>query len=462
MNEPESSVLEQVVNSISRYSMLAPGQRVGVGVSGGADSTALLHVLHRLAPEHGWVLVALHLNHCLRGAESDGDASFVADLAQSMGLAAILERRELPAGGNVEETARRIRYEFFRECRERERLDRIALGHTRSDQAETVLFRLLRGTGTTGLAGIWPVTEEGIVRPLIDVSRDDVVGYLRAHDLKWREDSSNTDRRFARNRLRHDLLPALRRDWNPEIDSALGRLASVCQEEERYWGEEAARLLDETGSMIGDVLILDVRKLRVFSDAALRRVMREAATRVRGNPRGLDYDHYEELVRLVRKRTGAGSVTLPGLYGRRSFDRLRLASSAGKSARYRLALPVPGEVSLPLGGRLRLELERATGECGYNRSGEAVDWDRVSGTLELRSWLPGDTFHPAGGPERKVKDLFQEARIPSWERPDWPIISLGNTVVWVRDFGVAEPFGASSSSRTLLWLREIDRDREGA
>jgi tRNA(Ile)-lysidine synthase len=380
-----------------------------------------------------------------------------------MGLPAIIERREIPGGANLEATARRIRYEFFRGCKERERLDRIALGHTRSDQAETVLFRLLRGTGTTGLAGIWPVTGAGIVRPLIEVHRKDVVSYLQAHHLEWREDSSNQDRRFARNRLRHELLPALRREWNPELDGALGRLAAVCQDEERYWQKEAARLLDTAARASGDALILDAGKLAPLAEAALRRVLREAAGRVRGSRHGLEFDHVEELIRLVRKRTGSGAVTLPGLHARRSFDRIRLASGAARPERYRVPLPVPGEVSLPAGRRLRTELERGAGDWDYNMSAGAVDWERVSGNLELRSWLPGDAFQAVGGrQERKIKDLFEKARIPSWERPEWPIISLGNTVVWVRDFGVAEPYRASSASRTLLRLREIGEDPEGA
>jgi tRNA(Ile)-lysidine synthase len=457
-------VLEQVVKSITRYSMLAPGQRAGVAVSGGADSVALLHALHRLAPENGWTLVVLHLDHCLRGAESDGDARFVAELAARLGWPALIERQMVSeAGGNLEEEARHARYAFFRESKKRERLDRIALGHTLSDQAETVLFRLLRGAGTTGLSGIWPATEEGVVRPLIEVSRDEVIRYLREQGQEWREDSSNRDLRFRRNRLRRQLLPELRQQWNPELDAGLGRLAALCQDEERYWQAEVKRLLEESATVSGDALILDAARLAPLADAAVRRVLRSAVARVRKDSQNVEYRHIEQLVELLRRGEGTGRAALPGVEAWRSFGWLRLEAGRKRVRGYRVALPVPGEAPLPAGGRLRTELERGAVDCRYNTSGEAVDWERVSGTLELRSWLPGDTFRPSGrAHEYKIKDLFQRARVPCWDRQNWPMVSMGPSVVWVRGFGVAEGFEASASTRTRLRLHELSEDSGAA
>src|SRR5688572_25418546 len=344
MKMPERLVLEQVVKTITRYSMIAPGARLGIAVSGGCDSIAMLHVLRDLARDRGWMLMVVHLDHCLRGCESDRDAQFVADTATRLDLPAVIQRRDMSKeAGNLEEAAREARYAFFRDIMQRERLDRVAVGHTRSDQAETVLFRLLRGSGTTGLAGIWPVTEDGIVRPLIEVDREDVLAYLRDRGLEWREDSSNRDRQFARNRVRQELLPLLRRDWNPEIDTALGRLAAICQDEERYWRAEADKVLEAAGAGPTNTsvpeVVLDVRKLRDVPTAALRRTLRAAATMLPGEGRGLGFDHIEELLELATRSGGTGRATLPGIEACRSFGWLRLAASHEREVGYRVPFP---------------------------------------------------------------------------------------------------------------------------
>lgn len=240
-------VLERVEQTILRHGMFAPAQRVGVAVSGGADSVCLLDVLHELAPRWALELVVLHLDHQLRGEESAADAAFVSELAQRLGLRAYFRQVDVrgisqATGDNLEQAARRVRREFFLGFLKDGRLDRVALGHTRSDQAETVLFRFLRGTGTAGLAGMRPVTPEGFVRPLLEVERAEVLAYLRQRSIPWREDSSNADRGFARNRIRHDLLPALMREWNPALAQALAHTAQLAQDEEQYWSREIERL----------------------------------------------------------------------------------------------------------------------------------------------------------------------------------------------------------------------------
>ena len=202
--------------TISRYRMFQPGQYVGVAVSGGADSVALLHILLELAPSLGIRLAVLHLDHMLRGDESRGDAEFVRDLAAKFDLSFHLHQVDVGRmSDNLEQAARSARYEFFGQFLI-SRTHRVALGHTRSDQAETVLFRFLRGAGTAGLAGIRPVTSDGCVRPLIDVDRATIEAWLRERGIDWREDSTNHSTDFARNRIRHELLPQLTRDWNPE------------------------------------------------------------------------------------------------------------------------------------------------------------------------------------------------------------------------------------------------------
>src|SRR5436305_6953667 len=233
--EALKSLLQRVLATVERYGMFSAGQRVGVAVSGGADSVCLLYILRELAAQWNLCLTVLHLDHQLRGDESTADARFVRELADRLGLPIVSRCATLPLSGNLEQAGRRARLAFFSEIIQSGACDRVALGHTRSDQAETVLFRLLRGSGTAGLAGIRPVTSGGIVRPLLDVNRAEVETYLRDRGIGWREDSTNASRRFARNRIRHELLPQLCRDWNPEIAESLARTADWALAEESYW-----------------------------------------------------------------------------------------------------------------------------------------------------------------------------------------------------------------------------------
>ena len=214
--------------------MLGPGMRVGVAVSGGADSVCLLYVLVELRARWDLRLSVLHLNHNLRGEESRADAEFVRELAARLGLAAVLSEADIAATvDNLEQAARDARLAFFRETMRTGPLDRVALGHTRSDQAETVLYRFLRGAGTAGLAGIRPVTVDGLIRPLLEVDRAEVERFLRERAIPWRDDSTNASRVFARNRIRHELLPQLARDWNPAIYESLAQVADWALEEPR-------------------------------------------------------------------------------------------------------------------------------------------------------------------------------------------------------------------------------------
>src|SRR5476651_686134 len=219
--------------------MFHPGQPIGVAVSGGADSVCLLHALLELAPKWNLHLSVLHLNHQLRGDESRQDAEFVRDLAARLGLPFLIREADVAASSdNLEQAARLARLAFFHEVLAAGAVSRVALGHTRSDQAETVLFRFLRGSGTAGLAGIRPVTSQGIVRPLIEIERSQVTQFLRERGIPWREDSSNASLQFARNRIRRQLLPQLASAWNPAIVQTLAHTADWALAEEAWWEAE--------------------------------------------------------------------------------------------------------------------------------------------------------------------------------------------------------------------------------
>ncbi len=465
-------MLDQVARTISRYRMLEAGQTIGIAVSGGADSVCLLHLLRELAPRWNLRFRVLHLNHKLRGQESNADARFVRGLAAEFGFECSLREVDLAAtSGNLEEAAREARLAFFREQIRAGAADRVALGHTRSDQAETVLFRFLRGAGTAGLAGIRPVTRTGLIRPLIGVTRDEVEQYLREHGISWREDSTNRSLEFARNRIRHQLLPGLVREWNPAMVQALAHTADWAQAEEVYWEGELDRLvarLETAGhlSVQNDFVLLHTACLGQLPLAVTRRLVRYAMEMVKGDLAAVEFAHADAVLRLADSTEGHGRVQPPGLDIMRSFDWLRFAKPAavpGLETRnytfpvgFPAVFPIPGEnfgISLEL---IEKPADQKPYEFVYNGRMVWVDQERLSGALTLRNWRPGDKYQPLGsGGELKIKSLFQEFRVPLWERRHWPVLTDGNSVVWARRFGAAVGVVARSESRRLLKIEEV-------
>ncbi|MBI3696276.1 MAG: tRNA lysidine(34) synthetase TilS, partial [Acidobacteria bacterium] len=289
-------MVRRVAQTIAKHRMLRAGERVGVAVSGGSDSVALLRVLCELRSELGILPGVVHVNHGLRGAESDADAEFTAALARSLGLEFVLEAIDVRGPGeNLEQTGRRRRYEFFRGLVAENRFQKIAVGHTRTDQAETVLFRFLRGAATAGLAGIYPVVDGSIVRPLLEVERAEVLDYLRALGQEWREDSSNQSRDLARNRLRHELLPQLARDWNPSITPTLAQLADWARDEEEYWQAQMQPLAERCLRLRGSAVYVEAEALAALPAAVQRRLLRHVIRQVRGDLRGIEFSHIEQV-----------------------------------------------------------------------------------------------------------------------------------------------------------------------
>ena len=456
-------MVQHVAATIRRHQMLAPGDRVAVAVSGGADSVCLLHVLLELAPDWNLALSVVHLNHQLRGDASDADAAFVRDLACRLNLPCTIREAGLSlAGGNLEQAARHARLALFREVLSSGAATRVATGHTRSDQAETVLYRFLRGSGTAGLSAIRPVTSDGLIRPLLDVPRDEIEQFLRDRGIAWCEDATNASLRFARNRIRHGLLPQIEREANPAIGSVLAHTALWAQAEEDYWNQELDRLSGGVLESQNGFVSLNARGLAALPLAAARRLVRRAIGQAKGDLRAIDFQHVESLLELARPHGGHGHVHLPGLRAVRSFDWLRFETfpSVESPRPYSLHPSVPGTARVPAAGLdISLELIEKSETSGtvdsvYNTRMGCLDWQRLSGSLLLRNWRPGDRYQPQGCTgEQKIKTLFQKARVPSWERRQWPVLLDGSSIIWVRRFGAAARVAADSASRVILRIR---------
>jgi len=432
-------------------------------VSGGADSVFLLHALHQLAPRWNLKLSVVHIEHGIRGAASLADAEFVRGLASQFALPFQVRSANVPAvAGNLEQAARNARQGFYADLIAAGTLDRIATGHTHNDQAETVLYRILRGSGLAGLAGILPVTDEALVRPLLEVKRHEIETWLRERGIEWRWDETNCDPSYARNRLRHETLPMLRETFNPRLDEALVHLAILAQDEERYWSAE----LDRYPLAPPESPILTTAQLTSLPAAVARRLVRRLIRHIKGDLRQIDFTHVEKILEMARSPQGHARVHLPGVEVIRSLDWLRFAPPGFTSrSKHDFSIPLraPSSVELPRScTRITLQLlEKPESLEPYATVVNDLDWQRVAvreeapSGLELRNWRPGDQYRQVGrSKQEKVKVLFQEARVPLWERRGWPIITYNETILWARRFGAAAEFVAGPETRVILRVGE--------
>jgi tRNA(Ile)-lysidine synthase len=494
--------------------LLKPGLRLAVGLSGGADSVALTCALAEQSKQLGLVLHAAHLHHGLRGEEADGDLAFSRDLAAELGLpfheARVETEREARADATsgkaaetIEEAARRLRYGWFRQLIASGKVDAVVTAHTLDDQAETVLAKFLRGAWTEGLSGIHPVIEfpEGrILRPLLGTTRTEIEAYLGALGQGWREDSSNRHLSFTRNRIRHELLPLLE-GWNPRLREHLAQMAELARTEEAWWADEVARIAPQLllrgrpvrggGRAAGDGLAIDVTRLAALPLALQRRLLRHAAEQL---GTAVDFPATEAMRLLASSgRAGQKLELAEGLRAERTPRELRLEVSLVGETKGEVVLEykvaIPGEVTAEAFGlRLRIEVDSSptlgdeNGSRGDNVSmGEVpsgakahldltpdaarlkscpvtkltVPVSSPSRVATLRNWRPGDrvTLRYSSGP-RKAKEVLERLKVTGSERRLWPVLEIGGRIVWMKGVEL-EPTPGVCVAATILADSEL-------
>ena len=490
MSAPQNYIEQCVLATIRRYGMLQPGDVVGVGVSGGADSVGLLRIMQNLRARLGVRLLAVHFNHQLRGAESDNDERFVAELANKQNIECVVGTEDVGAWArehacNLEDAARKCRYAFFSELIRDGRITRVCVGHTADDQAETVLAKMIRGTGPAGLGGIYPVAEF-VTRPLIEIRREELREFLRSEGQDWREDSTNLDESRLRARVRGRLLPQLERDFQPAIVSHLNNLSALAREDEEFWdalveqryGALVIKERERFRLAIGDLLRpLDLRvsgegngtPMAALTTRLIRRILQE----LKGDRVGFTSRHVEDILHLATASTSGHQIQLPaGITVERSFNDLifkRTTLNEGRGAKrggeetiefsHSVAIDAQGEqhVDLPeIGTRLRLKvIDWPAMQRDTSIEPPVADWDRIRMPAVVRSWLPGDSFRPQGRlRNRKLKHLMREKRIAPGDRRGWPVLTSAGEIVWARGFPVAQEFVAEKDTRKVLAISE--------
>jgi tRNA(Ile)-lysidine synthase len=490
----------RILETIGRHAMIRPGDRVGLGVSGGTDSVAMLRIFAELRAHLGITVLVLHFHHQLRGPEADEDERFVKALAEELHLEFVSGRADVAGearlhGWNFEDAARRLRYQFFASAAEAHGLNRVAVAHTANDQAETVLSHLLRGTGLTGLAGIYPAAGL-IVRPLLETGREELLEYLSELGQSWREDSSNQDTTRMRARIRHQLIPLLLRDFDAAAVTRLARLAKHAREDETFWRslederfqafvsrESSAAislriedLLSPLPSLISDG---DGTKgvrgsLSAPTMALTRRLVRRIFAELRGSREQLTSRHVDSVMDLATKSQSGARIDLPGVCVERIFDRLSFAKAfdasdalqdgeaARKNSDFAYSVSQPGRresasiVVTEIRRRFNLKIvdwppAQSDTVVGWG----ALDFDRVQWPLVLRNWRPGDSYRPQGSRRvRKLKRLLLASRVPRSARGSWPVLTSEGKVIWASGYPVAEELAARPGTQIGLVIGE--------
>ena len=490
----------RVLETIGRHAMIRPGDRIGIGVSGGADSVAMLRIFAELRRHLGIAVLVLHFHHQLRGMEADEDERFVKALAEEFHLEFESGRADVAGearlhGWNVEDAARRLRYQFFASVAEARDLHRIAVAHTANDQAETVLSHLLRGTGLTGLAGIYPVAGL-IIRPLLELEREELREFLSDLGQPWREDASNQDVSRARARIRHELIPLLLRDFDPAAVTRLSRLAKHAREDETFWRsleEERFHALVTRESSVAISLSVsdllsplpsllsaerDARGKPASSSsptmALTRRLVRRIFAELRGSREQLTSRHVDCVIDLAAKSQSGARIDLPGVCVERIFDRLcftnvlsaldtaQVRKKTRQNCDFAYTVSRPGRlesasvVVTEIHRRFNLKMvdwppAQSDTVVGWG----ALDFDRVHWPLVLRNWRPGDSYRPHGSRRvRKLKRLLLESRVPRSARGSWPVLTSDGKVIWASGYPVAEELAPHPGTQTGLVIGE--------
>jgi len=426
-------LMKRLHKSLLKSGCIPSGSRVLVAISGGADSVALLALLHQLTDELQLHLEAAHLDHSLR-PESHDDADFVAEFCKDLGVHLNLVRQDVAEisrqrKGNLEETARDLRREFLHLTAQARDCDLIAMGHHADDQSETFLLRLLRGSGVKGLASMRPA-KGSIVRPLLSFSHQELVEYLQAEGLVWREDMSNLDQRFTRNRIRHHLLPALA-EFNPNISLQLAGLCEQLQQDEDFWSDLVARELPQYGQWHGDEYVLNRPGLLALPLALVGRLIRAALAEVRGDLRGITAAHAADIVLLLNEGPPQGELNLPDAWVARRYDLLLLRKQAPEDfVPFSCELASPGCCWLP--GNRTLNVALQDSPHGEKRNLVEFSAEFLTFPLLVRSCQPGDRFRPSGMEgTKKLQDLFVDHKLTREERQNALVLVMDGEILWV-------------------------------
>jgi tRNA(Ile)-lysidine synthase len=456
-------MIHKVKKAIQKHGMLRKGERVIVAVSGGPDSVALLKVMTLISDEYNLTLFTAHLNHGLR-READDEEQFVRRISREMGIIAESAKVDINSlkkgtGRSIEDIGREVRYRFLSEVAEKHNAHAIALGHTLNDQIETVLMNFLRGSGPEGLKGMLPTRDSLYIRPLLGISRKEILSFIAFHKLPYVTDASNTENIYLRNRIRHSLLPLLKK-YNSNLEKSLINMAEIMRLEDDYMKTTVYSVLSEWNIVPGKgEIVISVSALKKCHEAVQHRILKELLRRFTPTGQGIGYAHIKAVMDVCKSDHPSGCLYLPHvIVVRREYDSLILSigKQGGiyeKQGEIFYEASIPGSVHVVESGKtLRFEfVESHDGIHATGHNAVFMDYDRIVAPVIIRTAQPGDRIQPLGMKgTKKIKSYFIDEKVPLNVRKNTLLLSDRESVIWIAGMRLSERVKITDKTSRIL------------
>ncbi|GAB6151000.1 tRNA lysidine(34) synthetase TilS [Clostridium novyi] len=464
-------MIEKVINTIKCNNMFEVNDKVVVALSGGPDSICLLHILHTLKDELNISIVAAHVNHCLRGEAADNDEMYVKKICEELGIQCFVKREDVhriskERGISCEMAGREVRYQFFEEVLHKINGNKIAIAHNANDQAETVLMRILRGTGLEGLVGIRPVRDNIFVRPIINLTRDEIENYCDINKLNPRIDKTNFENIYTRNKIRLELIPYIQKNFNSDVIEVLNRFSDTVKVDNEYINNVAKEKYNEYSEISEEKIIL---KGQLFKEheAILTRVIRIAIKNIKGNLNNLEKNHIYDIIDIQKKSTGKYIMLPSGIRVTNNYGDIYVYKEEKKHKVQKINKEVELnllEENVVTNHKLKITLDiiKSKEDIKFDKNPliKYFDYDKIKGVIKLRYRKNGDKFMPFGmSGSKKLKDLFIDLKIPKERRDNIPLITFGDDIAWIVGYRISDKFKINKDTKSILKIK-IEREEE--
>jgi tRNA(Ile)-lysidine synthase len=453
-------IFEKVLSTINKHNLIQNGDKIVLGLSGGPDSVCLLHILNRLKETFDIEIYAAHLNHQIRGIEAQKDAFYVSKLCESMGITFFVKSIDVPKycednNLSLEEGARKLRYEMFYEIMKKTKSNKIAIGHNLNDQAETVLMRLMRGTGLQGLKGIDYIRDNTIIRPILDINRVDIEKYCDEYNLEPRIDKTNLESIYTRNKIRLELIPYMKENFNPSIVESIVRMSNSLRNDNDYVEQEAKNIFDNISKLTTTSAEIELKDYLNLHSAIKVRVLRNAIKHILGDTNFLDQKHIDDILELESENKINKKITLPRgvlVYRMKNSIILTTKEIVNEEIDFCYNIPSDGFIKVKELGII-IETQKISADRYKSMKADKIskgfDFNKIKGGITVRSRKQGDKIKLAAG-SKKVKDLFIDLKIPREDRCKVPVLTDNEEIICVGDYKISENYKIDANTKEVL------------
>lgn len=457
-------MIEKAIKTIEKYGMLKDGDGVVVGVSGGPDSLTLLHFLNSIKDRYALKIFCAHINHCLRGVESDQEEEYVKNICREWDIQFFSKRidiKEIAKNSKVsEESAGRIeRYAYFEEVLKVACANKIAVAHNANDNTETILMRILRGTGLDGLCGIKPV-RGNIIRPLIETTRDEIMCYCNNNGLSPKIDSSNSDTKYTRNKIRLELLPYLGDNFNPNIIETINRMSNIIALDVEFLSYHTEKICDDLIlHQNKEYISIDLDKINKQSQNLISRILRNIIYRLKGDLIEIEHTNIEDILSFINNAKTGSQFDLPnGLKLKKSYNELGFYKRIKETGfqKYNYILKIPGETLITETGSMFETYLADEIDTKTDKYTQAFDYEKINSKVHIRTRQDGDIINPKGMKgSKKLKDYFIDKKVPKEKRDEIPLVTVDSEVIWIVGDRISEKYKADDNTKKVLIIKYI-------